>query len=277
MFGDNIRTSNPQLHLNFTSDNLTTFATITLHFRNKNSHWNYHLITDRNKTIRHHLSHDVARRRPRDRKTASCYFVRRSAPRLNTYPPQLIHHTIENFNIGPDKHAVSRVNESLSTLNQARDLRIKDAETALRKLSRQLSTMQSQHAELTSQHRSSDHANSISQLDSQKFRIAKAASDLEMDTERLSSQAADLSARLTELELQGVEGGEDGAGGSVEDEVVLRLKVYRSLGIEVERDGKQGEFSRAVVRSDRKGDVHVVNLDKKFSRFFYADYFWQTL
>lgn len=145
--------------------------------------------------------------------------------------------------------------------------------------------MQSQHAELTAQHRASDHANSISQLDSQKFRIAKAASDLEMETERLSSQAADLSARLTELELQGVEGGgvgggEDGGalgGMSVEDEVVLRLKVYRSLGIEVERDSKEGEFSRAVVRSDRKGDVHVVNLDKKFSRFFYANYFWQTL
>ncbi|KAJ4411279.1 putative kinetochore protein spc24 [Gnomoniopsis sp. IMI 355080] len=196
---------------------------------------------------------------------------------LEEDPATLIHHTIENFNIGPDKHAVSRVNESLSTLNQARDLRIKDAETALRKLSRQLATMQSQHAELTSQHRSSDHANSISQLDSQKFRIAKAASDLEMETERLSSQAADLSARLTELELQGVEGGGEEGGLSVEDEVVLRLKVYRSLGIEVERDGKEGEFSRAVVRSDRKGDVHVVNLDKKFSRFFYANYFWQTL
>lgn len=137
--------------------------------------------------------------------------------------------------------------------------------------------MQSQHAELTAQHRSSDHANSISQLDSQKFRIAKAASDLEMETERLSSQAADLSARLTELELQGVEGGGEEGGLSMEDEVVLRLKVYRSLGIEVERDSKEGEFSRAVVRSDRKGDVHVVNLDKKFSRFFYANYFWQTL
>lgn len=210
------------------------------------------------------------------------------APKLTSAPfhlAQLIHHTIENFNIGPDKVAVARVNDSLTTLAQARELRTRAAADALRKLSRHLATMQSQHAELTAQHRASDHANSIAQLDSQKFRIAKAASDLEMDTERLAGQAADLQARLTELELQGVEGsslgagGEDGSGlgASVEDEVLLRLKVYRSLGIEVERDGKEGEFSRAVVRSDRKGDVHVVNLDKKFSRFFYANYFWQTL
>jgi kinetochore protein Spc24 len=58
--------------------------------------------------------------------------------------------------------------------------------------------------------------------------------------------------------------------------VLLRLKVYRSLGIEIERDG-EGEFSRVVVRNDRKGDVHVVNIDRKFSRFFYANYFWQSL
>lgn len=179
------------------------------------------------------------------------------------------------------------MNESLSTLQQARDLRIKDAENALRRLSRQLGTMQSQHAELVSQHSGSAHASDMSRLDTQKFRIAKAASDLEMDTERLSGQLADLHQRLQELELQGVEGGGAGAAGGsggggeggdlVEDEVLLRLKVYRSLGIDVERDAKDGEFARAVVRNDRKGDVHVVNLDKKFSRFFYANYFWQTL
>jgi len=103
-----------------------------------------------------------------------------------------------------------------------------------------------------------------------------------METERLQAQAADLAARLQELELQGVDGGEfggtaGGGAGGVEDEVLLRLKVYRSLGIDIERDSKDGEFSRAVVRNDRKGDVHVVNIDRKFSRFFYANYFWQIL
>jgi kinetochore protein Spc24 len=98
-----------------------------------------------------------------------------------------------------------------------------------------------------------------------------------VETERLQAQAADLAARLQELELQGVDGGVAGGGSVVDDEVLLRLKVYRSLGIEIERDEKDGEFSRAVIRNDRKGDVHVVNMDRKFSRFFYANYFWQTL
>lgn len=128
----------------------------------------------------------------------------------------------------------------------------------------------------------------ISRLDTQKFRVAKNVSDLEMETERLQTQLAELQSRLQELELQGVDGGdptaagaENGNGGqvrSVEDEVLLRLKVYRSLGVEIERDDKDGEFTRAVVRNDRKGDVCVVNVDRhRFSRFFYANYFWQTL
>ena len=80
-----------------------------------------------------------------------------------------------------------------------------------------------------------------------------------------------------------MEGAVEGAMGGgrrrdlVDDEVLLRLKVYRSLGIDLERDDEGGEWQKAVVRNDRKGDVHVVNMDKKFSRYFYANYFWRTL
>ena len=127
-------------------------------------------------------------------------------------------------------------------------------------------------------HSPADHASKIARLDTQKFRTAKAASDAEVETERLAQQAADLSARLHELELQGVEGGDDARRRDpVDDEVLLRLKVYRSLGIDIERDERDAEWNRAVVRNDRKGDVHVVNMDKKFSRYFYANYFWSTL
>ncbi|KAI8173215.1 putative kinetochore protein SPC24 [Colletotrichum sp. SAR 10_86] len=172
-------------------------------------------------------------------------------------PATLIHHTIANFNIQPDKQAIARINDSYSTLQQAREMRLRDAENALK-----------------------THASEIARLDTTKFRTAKAASDAEMEAERLAQQAADLNARLQELEIQGLDGSADDQQrrrDPVDDEVLLRLKVYRSLGIEIERDTKDGEFSRAVVRNDRKGDVHVVNLDPKFSKFFYANYFWQTL
>jgi len=37
-----------------------------------------------------------------------------------------------NFHIDTDKIAIGRINESLSTLQQARDLRIREAESALK-------------------------------------------------------------------------------------------------------------------------------------------------
>ncbi|KAI0022522.1 Spc24 subunit of Ndc80-domain-containing protein [Xylariomycetidae sp. FL0641] len=202
---------------------------------------------------------------------------------LDEDPATLIHHTINNFNIAPDKFAISRIQGNLSTLDQEREKRVREADSALKRLSRQLNTQQAQYEELASGHSAAGHASEIARLDTQKFRTAKAASDLEMETERLASQQADLAARLAELEMQGLEGDPDEAArrrDPVEDEVLLRLKVYRSLGIDLERDEKDGgggEFTKAIVRNDRKGDVHVVNMDKKFSRFFYANYFWSTL
>jgi kinetochore protein Spc24 len=66
----------------------------------------------------------------------------------------------------------------------------------------------------------------------------------------------------------------------LEDETVLRLKVYRSLGIDLEGDGNGG-FSKAVIRRgggrSGRGDVHLVNLQENFTRFFYANYFWGTM
>ena len=121
---------------------------------------------------------------------------------------QLIRHTISNFNIAPDKAALSRVNDSLSTLQQSRDLRIRDCETVLRKLSRQLATASSQHKDTISGHDSRRHAQEIVHLDTRKFRIAKSASEIEMESERLEGELESLKNRLAELEDQGVEGDE---------------------------------------------------------------------
>ena len=60
------------------------------------------------------------------------------------------------------------------------------------------------------------------------------------------------------------------------DTLSLKLKVYRSLGIDVEADAA-GNYNKAVIRNNARGDVHVVNIDSKFSRFWYSNYFWQKM
>lgn len=127
---------------------------------------------------------------------------------LDEDPAALLRHTMSNFSTAPDKAAVARVNDSLSTLQQSRDLRVRDAETALRKLSRQFATLSSQHQEAVVGHDGGRHASEIVELDTKKFKIAKQASDLEVDGERLDSELLRLKARLAELDQQGVEGDE---------------------------------------------------------------------
>ncbi|OJZ91688.1 hypothetical protein ASPFODRAFT_55376 [Aspergillus luchuensis CBS 106.47] len=111
------------------------------------------------------------------------------------------------------------------------------------------------------------------ELDTKKFRIAKSATELEIESERLEGELEMLKERLADLEAQGLEGDEPTRRErEMDDATLLRLKIYRSLGVDIEADDA-GNFTKAVIRNSRKGDVHVVNIDPKFSRFFYSNYF----
>ncbi|KAG9248456.1 Spc24 subunit of Ndc80-domain-containing protein [Calycina marina] len=195
---------------------------------------------------------------------------------LDEDPATLIQHTIGNFNIAPDKQAVARINESLSTLQQARDLRVRESESALKKLSRTLTTLKNNYSETLSTHSSTAHASKIATLDTQKFRIAKSASDLEIESERLSSQLADLQARLQELEMQGVDGGDNARRGLVDDEISLKLKIFSSLGIQPEKSGGVN-YNKAVISHGTQGNLNIVSFDGKASRYFNANYLWEAL
>jgi kinetochore protein Spc24 len=160
-------------------------------------------------------------------------------------------------------------------LSTARSQILQKHQSALHALNRTLTTLNSTHALTVQSHNPASHAAEILRLDTTKFRIAKEASEAELEGERLEKDIG--SARRTLAEL-----GEDEDGGvagkeAMDDEMLLKLKVYRMLSIDVEPDAETGLYTKAVVRNAAKGDVHVVNVDPKFSRYFYANYFWSTL
>lgn len=78
----------------------------------------------------------------------------------------------------------------------------------MRKLSRHLHSLNTQHEEAIAVHDSGKHAAEIVELDTKKFRIAKAASELEIESERLEGELEMLKERLADLEAQGLEGDE---------------------------------------------------------------------
>ncbi|KAF2004697.1 Spc24-domain-containing protein [Amniculicola lignicola CBS 123094] len=195
---------------------------------------------------------------------------------LDEEPAALLRQCTQNFKYESDHASLHRISDSLSTLSTFRTQQLSSLQSTLSKLSRQHQTISSNYNHTLSQHNPTTHASEILRLDTEKFKIAKQASDLEIEGERLQSELGRLGGVLGDLEGEGVEGGEREKGPE-EDATVLKLKIYRTLGIDVEADTTTGDYNKAVIRNAAKGDVHVVNIDPKLSRHFYTNYFWRTM
>jgi len=92
-----------------------------------------------------------------------------------------------------------------------------------------MTALEQQHSLTVSAHNPAEHASEILRLDTEKFRVAKGVSDAEIEGERLEGELEGLRAQLTELEAQGVEGGEAGnraARGAGEDEVMCVYSLF---------------------------------------------------
>jgi kinetochore protein Spc24 len=188
---------------------------------------------------------------------------------------QLISQCTSHFKIANDKDSLLRISDSLSTLSSFRTQHLSSLSAQLQQLSRTHQTLNANHSHTLAQHNAVDHASEILRLDTEKFKIAKQASDLEIEGERLQQELSRLGHVSSDLEEEGVEGGVTERPS--DDATVLKLKLYRTLGIDVEADKTTGEYNKAVVRNAAKGDVHVVQIDPKFSRHFYTNYFWRTM
>lgn len=134
-------------------------------------------------------------------------------------PVTLISETTAQFHIAPDRDSLTRISDHLSTLSTTRRARLGQHHSVLKNLSRRLNNLQSQQHFEEERHDAGKHASEMLRMDTEKFRIAKGASEAEIEGERLGSELAGLRAQLDVLEREGAEGGRR-VGGDTEDEVV---------------------------------------------------------
>ena len=124
----------------------------------------------------------------------------------NIHSPQLIQQTTANFHTESDLSSLTRISSSISHLRSARQLRLQSQHQALTSLSRKLHHLSQSHNDELQTHDAASHAAQILALDTEKFRIAKGASELEIEGERLSGELRGLRQTLEGLERDGVEG-----------------------------------------------------------------------
>lgn len=144
--------------------------------------------------------------------------------------------------------SLSRINESLSSIADMRTKTLDDSRNLLRALSRRMEiAKQSMEASVVAAAKA-EHGQNMLRLDREKFSLAKNINELESSSHHLEGQLA----RLKE-ELESVDG-EDAmqtAMMEAEDGTLLKLKVFRSLGIEIQEDGAGG-YNKAVIRKSSK-------------------------
>jgi kinetochore protein Spc24, fungi type len=133
-------------------------------------------------------------------------------------PTTLLRETINQFQIAPDRDSLSRISSSLTTLSQGRQLHLGSHHQTLKQLSRRLNGLEEGRRWEEEKHDAGGHAERMLKMDTEKFRIAKGVSDVEVEGERLEGELAGLRAHLEGLERQGVEGGRSEREG--EDETV---------------------------------------------------------
>lgn len=152
--------------------------------------------------------------------TVSLYLFQRPTCTPLTRPSshQLIRQTTRNFHTDSDLQSISRIASSLATLRSARSLRLNAQHTQLAQLSRKSHHLRTAHDAETSRHDPAAHASDILALDTEKFRVAKAANELEIEGERLGAEAHGLKQTLQRLEDQGDE--VESVENKAEDEVV---------------------------------------------------------
>ncbi|QIX01347.1 hypothetical protein AMS68_006864 [Peltaster fructicola] len=122
-------------------------------------------------------------------------------------PVTLISETTNQFHIAPDKESLSRLSSSLAALAVNRTARLEQEQGSLKSLSRKLHAIRSQHEYEQGRRDTGRHAGEILALDGEKFRIAKAVNEVEVEGERLASELIGLRRQLEVLKSEGVEGG----------------------------------------------------------------------
>ncbi|TGZ84725.1 Spc24-domain-containing protein [Ascodesmis nigricans] len=193
-------------------------------------------------------------------------------PILDDDPCELLASLVDNFDIRADTRSLTRITDNLTQLRTTREKIVIDQRNVLRLLSRKAEVAESSLQSSLSAAKERKHSEKMLTAEREKFNLAKAVNELESTTHALEGQLARLRKELEGIEAvdvlkEEVEG---------DDGITLKLRLYRSLGIELEED-EAGVWTKAVVRNPRKGEVGVIKIEDGTSPAFYADYFWKQL
>ncbi|KAG4301569.1 hypothetical protein PCANB_001749 [Pneumocystis canis] len=189
-------------------------------------------------------------------------------------PQELIQSTLSGFQISLDLQSISRIQDTFRETCKNRDIKQQNSKAILKVLQRELELSKS--LALTSQNSPSraKHTSVMLAMDRDKFSLAKNINELESSIHTMDATYSRLKEELELLESEDIM--KDTQELMTDDSTLLRLKIYRTLGIDLFEDDV-GNYTKVIIRNKNNNDVHVVNIEPRYSYFFYSNYFWDLI
>lgn len=180
---------------------------------------------------------------------------------------ELIHYTLDTFDSGQDLALLDRIDRSKQQLYALRQRQLEEQRESVKALARQLELIkQGDGQDLEDDELSRE----ISKLEGDKFSLAKKISDLESE---YHSNLATLDALEKELEEVDQQDAEDQVTTTIDNATLLKLKFYRSLGVNLDSDD-MNSVEKVLVKS-RTG-VHELKLEN-YSDSFISNFIWDRI
>ncbi|ODQ80883.1 hypothetical protein BABINDRAFT_166452 [Babjeviella inositovora NRRL Y-12698] len=213
---------------------------------------------------------------------------------LEEIPAVLLRSTIDNFQLEPDLQTVDRINDSISLLKTSRENQINEETTILANLTRQLEISENSLKEFQGSEPVLATAEQLQENERKKFTLAKNLNDLEMQLNNLNLQLNKLNNEYDKADQEynnfiayqeevPLSSGLDGVTAS-DDSTVLKLKLYRSLGIKIEQPGMAAPdtnpsdlLEKVVIYNKVQDTTNILKLDEKYSDYFVSNYVWDRI
>lgn len=187
-------------------------------------------------------------------------------------PIELLRDVARSFSTNEEIASTTRVSEEITRLRQFREAKLAEARDRLQEQIRQRDLCQESAAEDSS---TNTKAQDVHELEREKMRLARAINDLEETLNATQAANAKLNAELEAVELESQRPMESAAEN--ESSAVLRLKLYRSLGVSFDAD-KPENYTKCMIRSNTSSNVSTLDLNvKDYSGFFITNYIWDKL
>jgi chromosome segregation ATPase len=192
-------------------------------------------------------------------------------------PAELLRETLESFSIETDLDTIDRIQESLKILQSERDKELQVTQAELLQLSTALKTQEETISELVNDPKRHEVKDKLKENAKLEFEYSKSLKGLTYEKQELNSKLSQLVDEFTRLEndldsLQSATGDANHEDQDL-DSVVLKLMVYRKLGLKLDTKSKT-----AIIFNKEKNLTDFLNYsDEKYSDYFISNYIWDRI